>query len=106
MTVSQSANQCQMSRDGRKTGGGSRKGIPNKATADVRNVFSAFVEANAEKAQALFDRVAVRDPAKALDLLARLAEFVVPKLARTELSNPDGTPLNFTLYVPPKDADQ
>src|SRR6185437_7371947 len=64
--------------------GGRRMGSPNKATAAVRDVFSAFVEANAAKAQALFDRVASKDPAKALDLLARLSEFVIPKLARTE----------------------
>lgn len=52
----------------------------------MRDVFSAFVEANAEKVQALFDKVAESDPAKALDLLARLAEFVIPKLARTDLT--------------------
>jgi hypothetical protein len=75
-----------MSRDGRKTGGGSRKGIPNRATKDVRAVFSAFVEHNSERAQELFDKVAEKDPGKALDLLARLSEFVIPKLARTELA--------------------
>jgi hypothetical protein len=37
-------------------GKGRPRGPPNKATRDVRNVFSAFVEANAEKAQALFDK--------------------------------------------------
>jgi hypothetical protein len=57
-----------------------------RPVAAVRDVFSAFVEANAEKVQALFDRVAESDPAKALDLLARLSEFVIPKLARTDLT--------------------
>ena len=68
---------------GRKTGGGSRKGIPNKATRDVRAVFSVFVEHNAERAQELFDQVAEKDPAKALDLLAKMSEFVVPRLSRS-----------------------
>ena len=75
---------------GKKTGGGSRKGIPNKATGEVRTVFSAFVEHNSERVQELFDRVASRDPAKALDLLARLSEFVIPKLARTEINGEIG----------------
>jgi hypothetical protein len=68
---------------GRKTGGGSRKGIPNNATRDIRAVFSAFVEHNAERAQELFDQVAEKDPAKALDLLAKMSEFVVPRLSRS-----------------------
>jgi len=68
---------------GKKTGGGSRKGIPNKATRDVRAVFSVFVEHNAERAQELFDQVAEKDPAKALDLLAKMSEFVVPRLSRS-----------------------
>jgi Cdc6-like AAA superfamily ATPase len=76
-----------------KPGPGRPKGTPNKSTAAVREVFSQLVEANAEKAQALFDRVADKDPAKALELLARLSEFVVPKLARTETTLDAGTGL-------------
>lgn len=68
---------------GRKTGGGSRKGVPNKATRDIRAVFSAFVEHNAERAQELFDQVAEKDSAKASDLLAKISEFVVPRLSRS-----------------------
>jgi hypothetical protein len=68
---------------GRKTGGGSRKGIPNLLTRDTRAVFSAFVEHNAERVQELFDQVAEKDPAKALDLLAKMSEFVVPRLSRS-----------------------
>lgn len=71
---------------GRKTGGGSRKGIPNRTTADARAVLTQFIESNAPKAQELWERVANDDPARALDILAKLGEFVLPKLARTELS--------------------
>ncbi len=80
-------------------GKGRKPGTPNKTTATVREVFSQFVEANAAKAQELFDRVAAEDPAKALDLLARISEFVLPKLARTELSGRDGTAngINFSV---------
>jgi hypothetical protein len=46
-------------------------------------VFSAFVEHNAERVQELFDQVAEKDPAKALELLAKMSEFVVPRLSRS-----------------------
>jgi len=69
----------------------------------VRDVFSTFVDANADKVQQLFDRVAARDPAKALDLLARLSEFVIPKLARTELTGDaaNTTPVVRVTFVSP-----
>jgi hypothetical protein len=76
--------------------------MPNKATRDVRAAIAAFAEGNVDKLQGWLDRVAERDPAKAVELYARLLEYHVPRLARTELSNPDGSPLNFTLLVPPK----
>jgi hypothetical protein len=83
-------------------GKGRRKGVPNKATRDVRAMFTHFVEAKAERVAALWERIAEEDPAKALDLLVRLAEFVVPKLARTELAGDAAAPLNFMLTAPPK----
>ena len=68
---------------GRKTGGGSRKGIPNKATRDVRTVLSGFIESKSADVEQLWDRVAQRDPAKAVELYAKLAEFILPKLSRS-----------------------
>ena len=68
-----------------KTGGRS-KGTPNPVTAQVREVIAALAEANVGKLQTWLDAVAARDPAKAPDLLVRLPEYHVPKLARTECS--------------------
>jgi hypothetical protein len=75
---------------GKKTGGGSRKGVPNKTTSDVRAVYSEFVAKNADRAQELFDQVAEKDPAKALEFLGRLSEFVVPKLSRATIDGEIG----------------
>jgi len=71
-------------------GPGRPKGSPNRATSEARNVFAAFVEANAPKAQELFERVAKDDPAKALDLLAKLSEFCIPKLSRSTIDGEIG----------------
>jgi hypothetical protein len=69
-------------------GKGRVKGKPNKVTGTVREMFAAFVESNAPKVQVMFDRVAKKDPAKALEILTRFAEFVLPRLQRTELRLP------------------
>ena len=57
---------------------------PNRATADVRKMFSLFVERNIDGAQLLYDRVAESSPARALSILSRMSEFVLPKLSRVE----------------------
>lgn len=69
---------------GVKTGGGSRKGIPNKATVEFRETVRRVLESNAENVGVWLTQVAAEDPAKALDLLAKLAEFAAPKLGRIE----------------------
>jgi hypothetical protein len=67
-------------------GKGRKKGVPNKATADVRKAFTALLEGAADKLQIWLDRVAKKDPGRALDVIAKFAEYHVPKLSRTELS--------------------
>lgn len=71
--------------------GGRKKGTPNKATANAREAFAQLVEGNVGRAQEWLDRVASQDgPKAALQLFLDMAEFHVPKLARTEFSGPDG----------------
>jgi len=70
--------------------GGRKKGTPNRVTKDARALFAQFLDANAGRMQELWDRVANEDPAKALEILGKLGEFVIPKLARTEYTGPDG----------------
>jgi hypothetical protein len=65
-------------------GKGRPPGKPNKATATVREAIALFAEQNVGKLQGWLDRVAARDPAKAADLFARVLEYHIPKLARTE----------------------
>jgi hypothetical protein len=91
---------------GRKTGGRT-KGTPNKATAGARQAIAALVEANMGKINGWLARTAKDDPARAADLLIRLLEYYVPKLARSEISGPNGDAIvteTRCIVVPKKDA--
>lgn len=76
--------------------GGRKPGSANKSTKEFRDTVSALLEKNAENVGIWLEQVASGHgevkpaPEKALDLLARLAEFAAPKLARTEHTGKDG----------------
>lgn len=77
-------------------GRGRPAGSVNKATKTFRDTINTLLEGNAENVSVWLDQVATgggdpdkADPAKALDLLAKLAEFAAPKLSRAEVANAD-----------------
>ena len=96
---------------GVKTGGGSRKGSPNRATAEARTAIALFVNRNAHRLQGWLDQIAdgVREeptdenpqgdwavhpnPVKAFELFQSIIEYHVPKLGRTEHVDPAGNAL-------------
>lgn len=77
----------------RKKTGGRQKGVTNKITRDVREAFRKLLENNTDKLEKWLRRVGTKDPARALDLVVKFAEFHMPKLARTELTGQGGGPL-------------
>ncbi len=78
-------------------GKGRPAGVPNRVTGDLRAVLGAFVAHNLADAQAMFDRVAEDEPARALELLVRVCEFVLPKLQRTEVHDDRPSPLGLLM---------
>ena len=66
---------------------GSRKGIPNKATKEIREAFKLLVEGNLDNMKVWLSDVADEDPEKALNILLKMSEFVVPKLQRQEIEH-------------------
>jgi len=78
--------------------GGRRPGTLNKATVEFRETVTRLLESNAANVGIWLQQVAEGhgdlepDPGKALDLLAKLAEFAAPKLARTEVAGDPNQP--------------
>ena len=59
--------------------GGRKKGTANKATTRLREAFTGLLEDNMGRLQELLDKVAEKNPEKALELLLKLSELSLPK---------------------------
>lgn len=80
---------------GKKTGGGSRRGRPNKATADVRACVALIAQNLAPEVEQWIRRGAKNDPLNAARVMAQLLEYHIPKLSRAEVSGNDGKALQI-----------
>jgi len=80
---------------------GRKPGVPNKVTQEFRETVRQLLDDNRENValwlQQVADGVGPRapDPGKALDLMAKLAEFAAPKLGRIEHVGEGGGPVRF-----------
>lgn len=93
-------------------GKGRVKGVPNKVTREFRETVTRLLSDNSDNVGLWLEQVATggddpekADPGKALDLLAKLAEFAAPKLGRTEFVGENGGPIAITAVqlVPMRD---
>ena len=69
------------------------KGSKNKATKEIREAYQKLTEDNLENMNRWLLQVSHEDPAKAMDLMLRLSEYIIPKLARQEVVGNDGEDL-------------
>jgi hypothetical protein len=82
-------------------GPGRKKGVPNRSTTEFRDTVRQLLEANAANVQVWLQQVAEgvgqkpADPARALDLMAKLAEYAAPKLSRMEHVGDGGGPVRI-----------
>lgn len=72
---------------------GRPEGVPNKVTKDIKEAYRLLIESNLNNLTKWVERIAEKDPEKAIRILSDLSEYVIPKLARQELTGPGGAPL-------------
>ncbi len=82
---------------------GSRKGVPNKTTAEIRQAFQMLVEDNLDNMKVWLSDVAQEEPERALEIILKMSEYIVPKLSRTEVKA-DITDKSIVINLKPLNA--
>lgn len=72
---------------------GRPKGIENKVTRDIKEAYRMLIESNLDNLTGWLEMIAAKDPEKAIRIISDLSEYVIPKLARQELTGKDGKDL-------------
>jgi hypothetical protein len=80
-------------KEGQEKKGGRAKGQPNKTTAEIRDAYQRLVESNLSNMTLWLADVAADNPEKAMDLMLKLSEYMIPKLARQEVTGAEGKDL-------------
>jgi len=89
---------------------GRPKGKPNKTTAEIREAYQKLVEDNLTNMTEWLVQVAAENPEKAMELMLKLSEYMIPKLARQEVTGADGADLfkniKFEFGTPINERDE
>ena len=72
---------------------GRDKGVLNKDTKAIKVALHHLLEDNLDNLSIWLAEVAKENPAKAISLALNLSEYILPKLARTEVVGNDGADL-------------
>ncbi len=97
-------------KEGHKKVGGRTKGQTNKTTAEIRDAYQRLVEDNLTNMTEWLKQVADQNPERAMDLMLKLSEYMIPKLARQEVTGADGKDLfkniTFEFGTPINERDE
>jgi len=92
-------NQNKSMLGGKRKGAGRPAGSENKLTKEIRQQYQNLLDNNIGKLQYLLDKVAVDNPIKAIELILKVSEFVIPKLRAVESPEPPPEPQEFTIKI-------
>ena len=70
---------------GNKVGKGRPKGVPNKTTAQIKDMIVSLVGTQMEKWPVELEKMMKRDPAEAMRITGKLIDYVLPKQTKIDL---------------------
>lgn len=77
--------------------GGRKKGTPNKTTKEIKEAFEMIVDNNLSNIDEWIKNIADDNPEKAINIILKFAEYVLPKLNKTEyIETKDDEYVNMT----------
>ncbi len=82
----------------RKKTGGRQKGTPNRSTAEIKELLNQIISNNLDNINQWIKKVSKDDPAKALELLLKVAPFVLPKATSNIDITTKGKSVNGDVY--------
>lgn len=69
---------------------GRPKGTKNQFTLELKNAFKLVLTNKMPELEEWIDRVAEEDPARATEIVIKLTERFLPRIAQTQITNADG----------------
>lgn len=81
-----------------KKWGGRTKGTPNKETQPIKEKFNQLLSSYSVE-QMTTDLMSIENPAERMKIILGLAEFIIPKMARTEVTGEDGEAVQFKISL-------
>jgi len=82
-----------MFQKGGTPGPGRPKGSPNRSAKELREAYKNLVDNNIDNMTQWLEQVAAESPEKAMDMMLKLSEYVLPKMSRQEITGRDGEDL-------------
>lgn len=84
---------------------GRKPGSKDKAQKDIKQAYQSLVEGNLSNIENWLNVVAAKDPAKALDFMLRLSDFILPKMKAVEIQNNFSQPIQQIIVRDQETAD-
>ena len=80
-------------------------GAKDKTQTEIKQAYQSLIEGNLSNIENWLNEVAAKDPAKALDFMLRLSDFILPKMKAMELKTDFSEPIMQIIVRDQETAD-